>query len=381
MGWTIYYTIKDQEATILRCFGSEPSLSLPHEIDGFPVTVLGSACFAEASVSDATDPSLRLICGIPPTPAVSGNQALQHLTLPAHLRQIEARGLAGCAALARLELPSQVETLGTRVFDHCRSLRRVHLSEWITTLPDYAFADCRSLETLMIPASVTAIGSQCFYNCTHLQEMAFPRTLRTTGSGIFMNCSQLKKLTFPAGIHASVLLADLYQRLEVTVQQEASTIRLLFPEYAYEFEDIVMPRQFRTITYGSGGRYRECITGAHIDLEQYDALFRVAKLEEAPETVAMLALFRLMTPAQLRPEMRTQYLNYLREQIAPLGQEILSNGMEPELEFLLTRCALESQHLDTLMECARRHNRPRFVSRILNAKGMAPASANKSFDL
>lgn len=57
-----------------------------------------------------------------------------------------------------------------------------------------------------------------------------------------------------------------------------------------------MPRQFRTITYGTGGRYRECITGESIDLERYDSLFRLAKMEESPETAAMLALYRLMDP-------------------------------------------------------------------------------------
>lgn len=99
--------------------------------------------------------------------------------------------------------------------------------------------------------------------------MDLPCALQTIGSGLFMNCSRLKRLSFPGGINASVLLADLYQKLEVTVYTESRSIRLLFPEYAYEFEDVVMPRQFRTITYGSGGRYRECITGDTIDLELY----------------------------------------------------------------------------------------------------------------
>lgn len=100
-----------------------------------------------------------------------------------------------------------------------------------------------------------------------------------------MNCARLERLSFPAGLNASLLVSDLYQKLIVTVYQDDHATRLLFPEYAYEFEDIVMPRQFRTITYGSGGRYRECIGGNGIDLDLYDQLFRVAKLEESPETV------------------------------------------------------------------------------------------------
>ncbi len=104
--------------------------------------------------------------------------------------------------------------------------------------------------------------------------------------------------------NASLLVSDLYQKLIVTVYQDDHATRLLFPEYAYEFEDIVMPRQFRTITYGSGGRYRECIGGNGIDLDLYDQLFRVAKLEESPETVTQLALFRLMDDTDLRAPVR-----------------------------------------------------------------------------
>lgn len=101
-----------------------------------------------------------------------------------------------------------------------------------------------------------------------------------------------------------------------------------------------------------------------IDLELYDSLFRVAKLEEDPETVALLALFRLMTPEGLRPERQTQYLSYLHEHLAPLGQMLIARCLESELEFLLTRCSLEPQHLDTLLECASQGVIPRLVSRI-----------------
>ena len=384
MSWTIFYTTEHQEATILGCFGSEPSLSLPDEIDGFPVVRLGPSCFGNGQSDKAeTDApgKINLVRGTPPSPG-SGCPALKRLSLPARLREIQTRGLAGCSALIRLELPQSLTELGDRVFDHCGSLTRLLLPAGLTRLPGYAFADCRSLESLTIPPSVTAIGSQCFYNCTHLQYMDLPCALQTIGSGLFMNCSRLKRLSFPGGINASVLLADLYQKLEVTVYTESRSIRLLFPEYAYEFEDVVMPRQFRTITYGSGGRYRECITGDTIDLELYDSLFRVAKLEEDPETVALLALFRLMTPEGLRPERQTQYLSYLHEHLAPLGQMLIARCLESELEFLLTRCSLEPQHLDTLLECASQGDHPRLVSRILDAKAHFPSSGtNKTFEL
>lgn len=382
MSWTLFYTIEQQQAAVLGCFGSGTTLTLPDEIDGCPVVRLGPSCFGEALEPDDSAGALRLIPGPPPAGTVPGNRTLKHLTLPAHLNEIGSRGLAGCSALVRLELPPSLTTLGSRAFDHCGALTRILLPEGLTRLPDYAFADCRSLETLDLPPTVTSIGSQCFYNCTHLRQLELPAGLDTIGSGVLMNCARLERLSFPAGINASVLLADLYQKLEVTVHSGDRTTRLLFPEYSYEFEDIVMPRQFRTITYGTGGRYRECITGETIDLALYDSLFRLAKMEESPETAALLALYRLMDPLELRPEARESYLAYLRDQITPLGRELIAGDREPELEFLLTRCDLEPRHLDALLACAGQGEHPRLISRILEAKRLlCPSGADKVFDL
>ena len=381
MSWTIYYSIEQGEAAVLGCFGSGTSLTLPEEIGGCPVVRLGPSCFGDPPGDASPGDGMELVEGAPPQSG-RGNGTLKHLTLPRTLKEIGDRGLAHCSALIRLELPPGLTRLGQRIFDHCRSLTRVSLPEGLEELPAYAFADCRSLETLIVPDTVTAVGSQCFYNCTRLTGLALPAGLTSIGSGIFMNCSRVRTLSFPAGINASVLLADLYQKLEVTVWGEDGVTRLLFPDYAYEFEDIVMPRQFRTITYGSGGSYRECVTGEHIDLELYDSKFRIAQIEETPETVALLALFRLMTPTGLRPEARERYLTYIKEHVDALGREIVRRDREEELEALLTGCQLESNHLDQLLACAEGQSSPVLVSRILEQKRrLAPSGPDKVFAL
>ena len=311
------------------------------------------------------------------------NDTLQRLILPSSIIALQKKSLADCTALKRLALPETVRELGERVFQRCRNLERLDLSPNLTELPAYAFADCRSLTELTIPDGVTSVGSQCFYNCTQLKSLALPRTVTEIGSGVLMNCARLERLSFPAGLNASLLVSDLYQKLIVTVYQDDHATRLLFPEYAYEFEDIVMPRQFRTITYGSGGRYRECIGGNGIDLDLYDQLFRVAKLEESPETVTQLALFRLMDDTDLRAPVREGYWAYIREHLDALAPTLIQGDNEAELEFLLEQGDLSADQMDTLLTCAQRLDHPRFTSRIL-AMTQPKAStswADKSFDL
>lgn len=388
MGWRIYYTITPTtpdappQATITRCVGTEEQLTLPAAIGGAPVTSLGAQCFCQPSELLEPVDGIQFFQAEPPMGTLP-NDTLQRLILPSSIIALQKKSLADCTALKRLALPETVRELGERVFQRCRNLERLDLSLNLTELPAYAFADCRSLTELTIPDGVTSVGSQCFYNCTQLKSLALPRTVTEIGSGVLMNCARLERLSFPAGLNASLLVSDLYQKLIVTVYQDNHATRLLFPEYAYEFEDIVMPRQFRTITYGSGGRYRECIGGNGIDLDLYDQLFRVAKLEESPETVTQLALFRLMDDTDLRAPVREGYWAYIREHLDALAPTLIQEDNEVELEFLLEQGDLSADQLDTLLTCAQRLDHPRFTSRIL-AMTQPKAStswADKSFDL
>ena len=359
MGWRIYYTITPTtpdappQATITRCVGTEEQLTLPAAIGGAPVTSLGAQCFCQPSELLEPVNGIQFFQAEPPMGTLP-NDTLQRLILPSSIIALQKKSLADCTALKRLALPETVRELGERVFQRCRNLERLDLSPNLTELPAYAFADCRSLTELTIPDGVTSVGSQCFYNCTQLKSLALPRTVTEIGSGVLMNCARLERLSFPAGLNASLLVSDLYQKLIVTVYQDDHATRLLFPEYAYEFEDIVMPRQFRTITYGSGGRYRECIGGNGIDLDLYDQLFRVAKLEESPETVTQLALFRLMDDTDLRAPVREGYWAYIREHLDALAPTLIQGDNEAELEFLLEQGDLSADQLDTLLTCAQR---------------------------
>ena len=374
MGWRIYYTITPTtpdappQATITRCVGTEEQLTLPAAIGGAPVTSLGAQCFCQPSELLEPVDGIQFFQAEPPIGTLP-NDTLQRLILPSSIITLQKKSLADCTALKRLALPETVRELGERVFQRCRNLERLDLSP--------------NLTELTIPDGVTSVGSQCFYNCTQLKSLALPRTVTEIGSGVLMNCARLERLSFPAGLNASLLVSDLYQKLIVTVYQDDHATRLLFPEYAYEFEDIVMPRQFRTITYGSGGRYRECIGGNGIDLDLYDQLFRVAKLEESPETVTQLALFRLMDDTDLRAPVREGYWAYIREHLDALAPTLIQGDNEAELEFLLEQGDLSADQLDTLLTCAQRLDHPRFTSRIL-AMTQPKAStswADKSFDL
>lgn len=109
MSWTIFYTTEHQEATILGCFGSEPSLSLPDEIDGFPVVRLGPSCFGNGQSDKAeTDAPGKINL-------VRRNTSIPWLRLPSFKASFTPRPaqrdsnsrVGRLFALIRLELPNR----------------------------------------------------------------------------------------------------------------------------------------------------------------------------------------------------------------------------------------------------------------------------------
>ena len=153
MSWTIFYTTEHQEATILGCFGSEPSLSLPDEIDGFPVVRLGPSCFGNGQ-------RIRLRRTLLENKPGARNTSIPWLRLPSFKASFTPRPAQrdSNSRVGRLFRSDSVGTapplteLGDRVFDHCGPLTRLLLPAGLTRLPGYAFADCRSLESPYHPS-------------------------------------------------------------------------------------------------------------------------------------------------------------------------------------------------------------------------------------
>lgn len=134
------YTETDGEITVTGYSGGETSLEIPGEIDGKPVTAIGSRAFKEMNITS--------------------------VTVPASVKTIGTYAFLGCAKLASVEFAenSALETIEMSAFQSCSSLKSIVIPEGTRTVGRTVFAGT-ALEKITIPASVTA-----FYDTSIVTE-------------------------------------------------------------------------------------------------------------------------------------------------------------------------------------------------------------------
>ena len=381
MGWAVYYTISEGEAAIVRCVGDGSPLALPEAIEGCPVTSLGPDCFgAGAGASDG----LRLVDAAqeaPPAPErTPGN--LTRLSLPDGVRTIGARAFARCGQLARLTLPRSLTSLGARAFEQCGVLEHIELPDGVTELEEYVFSQCRKLVRVRLPARLARLERQAFYNCVALEALDLPDTVTFVGSGLFMNCRSLARLSLPLGINLSVLLSDLSNDLDLTVRYPDGAARFFLPGFSYEYEDIIGPRIWRTITHGSGYLYRECFSSRDVDFELYESYFDLAQKQDEPAVAARIAWYRLRWPYHLAPRAREVYLGYLRAHSLSVLELLLGEDDLEGLDTLLALAPPAPEAREEMLLRAERSGNVRFAARLLEGgQARQDSWADKTFDL
>ena len=166
----LHYRINDGAAIIDGYTGSEKSLEIPSEIDGYPVTQIGWSAF-------------------------SGCTSLTSITIPYGVVSIGWKAFFGCTSLTSITIPESVTYLGWKAFSGCASLTSVTIPGSVTSIGIRTFSGCTSLTSITIPGSVTSIGSSAFSDCTSLTSITIPDSVTRIDSYAFSGCTGLELIT------------------------------------------------------------------------------------------------------------------------------------------------------------------------------------------
>ncbi|MBR5011076.1 MAG: leucine-rich repeat domain-containing protein [Clostridia bacterium] len=162
-----YYDLYENGAvTVTGRTAADNHMNIPSNIDGHPVTAVGSQAF-------------------------QGDKTLKCVTFEGGIKTVNSSAFVGCTYLTKVDLGGDVRLIGDSAFDGCIVLCEVVGIEKLEYIDDFAFAQCASLSFLEIPESVTHIGEQAFFGCTSLTTVKLPDGECTVGEGAFSHCESL----------------------------------------------------------------------------------------------------------------------------------------------------------------------------------------------
>lgn len=292
---------------LVKYLGDEAEVVVPSEIDGKPVTVIGSGCFsgnqtitrveipesvtwldgfndcsnlADIKLSNGVkvigvfsfencgslekiDLPDSLVCigaGSKECGTFTGCSNLKEISFSNNLQEIGPGAFRYCKALEKVVLPEKVEWVRDYCFFGCSSLKAVEMPENCKKIGHAAFGNCQSLEYVDLPDSVTNMMSRAFEGCSSLKSIHLSKILKTIYTGAFQNCSSLEEITIPAGVtnigkmwmgKSGHVFSGCTSLKRVTINGKIQAVRRRTFEWCKALETIELPASVTKIGEGA----------------------------------------------------------------------------------------------------------------------------------
>lgn len=187
-------------------------VSLPSELDGYPVTRIAINAFCRNRYLEEVK--------IPDSIEIIGRSAfekcvsLRKVSIGRNVKIIEHDAFEGCEKLKTILGGESVQRIGWRAFKNCRSLKKLpfainknmieHFSDVYVgaglkkviidgnmTISNRLFMNCKKLTTITVPAKTKWIGAKVFKNCKSLKTLKLPRSIKKIDKTAFAGCKNL----------------------------------------------------------------------------------------------------------------------------------------------------------------------------------------------
>jgi hypothetical protein len=183
--------------SISKYTGSRKYVSIPAEIQGFPVTRLGSRAF----YNNETIVSVTIADGVKEigSNAFEGCDNLVSVTIPDSVTSIGDKAFEDATSLTSVKLPVGLKEVPVGMFLGCTALKSITIPMGVTVIKDIAFSGT-GLTSITIPDSVTGIGNGVFRGDKSLMSVKLPSGLKEVPENMFKDCTALKSITIPMGV-------------------------------------------------------------------------------------------------------------------------------------------------------------------------------------
>ena len=190
-----YYEVGDDgNVTITRYAGEGGDVTIPDEIDGYPVIAVGNHAFwNNQDVTSVTIPDNVTTIG---DSVFSRCKNLTSVVIGDGVTTIGYRAFAETDNLTDVVVGDGVKRIEARAF-YASGITSMVLPDTVEYIGDYAFAECKALASINIPASLETINDKTFYKCESLQSIVFPESLYEI-RGMAFSQSGLTSIHIPA---------------------------------------------------------------------------------------------------------------------------------------------------------------------------------------
>ena len=207
---------------ITKYTGTDENVVIPKEIEGKPVTEIGSSAF-------------------------ENNKNMKSVSIPDSVKTIGFDSFSGCTGLTSITIPGSVTTIDTFAFFGCKGLKSVTIPDSVTEIKEQAFASCEGLadsngfsvvkgvlydyfgkeSSVTVPKAVTRIGSWAFESNRDIKSVVIPEGVKSIGRWAFASCTELRSVTIPKSVSLIEPYAfDAAYRLEsINIPNKSAEIR------------------------------------------------------------------------------------------------------------------------------------------------------------
>jgi len=152
------FSVEKKEVTLLEYYGDGGDITVPDQIDGLPVRVIGGNIFRDHNVTSVIFPEgVRELEGC----VFFNCNTLVSVVLPSTLNEIGELCFNGCEVLKQITIPGNVESI-QKICAGCTSLESVIIEDGVKEIKNSAFDLCKNLKEVQIPESVKIIGLSSF---------------------------------------------------------------------------------------------------------------------------------------------------------------------------------------------------------------------------
>lgn len=266
---------------ISGCDDSATEVIVPSEIDGVPVTIIGSQAFehchnltsvviqegvttigayAFIGCRDFSDDVYIPCYAESYKEEVTSKESeggLKSVVLPDSLTSIGTGAFQGCSDLVSINIPDNVNFIGGSAFNYCSSLESIVIPYGVDYIEYDTFSGCESLKSVEIPDSVTGIGGLAFCGCSSLESIEIPDSVDYIGGSTFFCCSSLKSANIPDGV--DYIGNDMFYKCEsltsVTISDSVTSIEKRAFNGCSSLESIEIPD---SVDYIGAGAFSGC---------------------------------------------------------------------------------------------------------------------------